>query len=78
MFYSGDLTSEKHNFVLRPIQMRLIEYQNGTKSRSELFETYYNNGLPTVQNPGTDFGDPFIRNRVRYEFVIVYQIWHNP
>lgn len=74
---SGYLESSKHTFVLEPFEVRIIGFQGDIARVFPLFslENYFNNGLPTVYDPGYDIP---IRvqgaNGTYYDFVINYQI----
>ena len=76
ILYSGDLYTDKHYFVISPIAARVIAMKNGelVGNAFDIVDPYYDNGLPTVLNPG--YRDPLIifRNGVTYMFVIEYQI----
>jgi hypothetical protein len=76
LLYSGYLSSEKHGFELAPIEMRLKAYKDNQVIFNEAFkaEPYYNNGLPTVIDPGYKAPIYFERNNISYKFTIKYQI----
>jgi hypothetical protein len=50
ILYSGDLNSDKHYFVLVPVEARIDSYRDGRYISNEWYfiDPYYDNGLPTV------------------------------